>query len=81
MTLDQLNELLKEDRLEKTPGQGYLCLLHNEGMVPSFYADGDAVLITAGLANAMDKSKEVETIIRSAVVYLDKVRAEGGEVV
>ena len=80
MTFEQLHELLKEDRLEKTPGQGYLCLLHNEGMIPALFVDGDAVLITAGLVHAMEKNKQVESVIRSAVVYFDKIREEGGDV-
>lgn len=81
MTIQELFNLFHEDKIEKTKGQGYLCLLHDSGCVPSLHGDFDAVLMTAGLAYAMNERKEIEAVIRGAVVYLDKVRAEGGEVV
>lgn len=81
MKLDELKQILMDDNLEKTKGQGYLCLLHDSGCVPSLHGDFDAVLMTAGLAYAMNERKEIEAVIRGAVVYLDKVRAEGGELI
>ena len=80
MRFEELEKLLKEDRIEKTPDQGYLCLLHNEGMIPALFVDGDAVLIVAGLVHAMEENRQMEAVIRSAVVHFDKTRAEGGEV-
>ena len=81
MKFQELFNLFHEDKIEKTKGQGYLCLLHDSGCVPSLHGDFDAVLMTAGLAYAMNESKEIEAVIRGAVVYLDKVRAEGGELI
>lgn len=81
MTIQELFNLFHEDKIEKTKGQGYLCLLHDSGCVPSLHGDFDAVLMTAGLAYAMNERKEIEAVIRGAVVYLDKVRAEGGELI
>lgn len=81
MTIQELFNLFHEDKIEKTKGQGYLCLLHDSGCVPSLHGDSDAVLMTAGLAYAMNERKEIEAVIRGAVVYLDKVRAEGGELI
>lgn len=81
MKFQELFNLLHEDKIEKTKGQGYLCLLHDSGCVPSLHGDFDAVLMTAGLAYAMNERKEIEAVIRGAVVYLDKVRAEGGELI
>lgn len=81
MTIQELFNLFNEDKIEKTKGQGYLCLLHDSGCVPSLHGDFDAVLMTAGLAYAMNERKEIEAVIRGAVVYLDKVRAEGGELI
>lgn len=81
MTIQELFNLFHEDKIEKTKGQGYLCLLHDSGCVPSLHGDFDAVLMTAGLAYAMNERKEIEVVIRGAVVYLDKVRAEGGELI
>lgn len=81
MTFQELFNLFHEDKIEKTKGQGYLCLLHDSGCVPSLHGDFDAVLMTAGLAYAMNERKEIEAVIRGAVVYLDKVRAEGGELI
>ena len=78
MKFQELFNLFHEDKIEKTKGQGYLCLLHDSGCVPSLHGDFDAVLMTAGLAYAMNERKEIEAVIRGAVVYLDKVRAEGG---
>ena len=81
MKFQELFNLLHEDKIEKTKWQGYLCLLHDSGCVPSLHGDFDAVLMTAGLAYAMNERKEIEAVIRGAVVYLDKVRAEGGELI
>lgn len=81
MKFQELFNLFHEDKIEKTKGQGYLCLLHDSGCVPSLHGDFDAVLMTAGLAYAMNERKEIEAVIRGAVVYLDKVRAEGGELI
>lgn len=81
MTIQELFNLFHEEKIEKTKGQGYLCLLHDSGCVPSLHGDFDAVLMTAGLAYAMNERKEIEAVIRGAVVYLDKVRAEGGELI
>ena len=81
MTFQELFNLFHEEKIEKTKGQGYLCLLHDSGCVPSLHGDFDAVLMTAGLAYAMNERKEIEAVIRGAVVYLDKVRAEGGELI
>ncbi len=81
MTIRELFNLFHENKIEKTKGQGYLCLLHDSGCVPSLHGDFDAVLMTAGLAYAMNERKEIEAVIRGAVVYLDKVRAEGGELI
>ena len=50
MTIQELFNLFHEDKIEKTKGQGYLCLLHDSGCVPSLHGDFDAVLMTAGLA-------------------------------
>ena len=80
MKLEQFKQILMEDKIEMTKGQGYFCMFHNKGMIPSVHADGDAVLMTAGLAYAMEQNKQVEAMVRSAVVYFDKVKAEGGEV-
>ena len=81
MTIQELFNLFHEGKIEKTNGQDYLCLLHDSGCVPSLHGDFDAVLMTAGLAYAMNERKEIEAVIRGAVVYLDKVRAEGGELI
>lgn len=81
MTILELFNLFHEEKIEKTKGQGYLCLLHDSGCVPSLHGDFDAVLMTAGLAYAMNECKKIEAVIRGAVVYLDKVRAEGGELI
>lgn len=81
MKFQELFNLFHEDKIEKTKGQGYLCLLHDSGCVPSLHGDFDAVLMTAGLAYAMNERKEIEAVIRGAVVYLDKVRAEEGELI
>lgn len=81
MTIQELFNLFHEGKIEKTKGRGYLCLLHDSGCVPSLHGDFDAVLMTAGLAYAMNERKEIEAVIRGAVVYLDKVRAEGGELI
>lgn len=81
MTIQELFNLFHEGKIEKTKGQGYLCLLHDSGCVPSLHGDFDAVLMAAGLAYAMNERKEIEAVIRGAVVYLDKVRAEGGELI
>lgn len=79
MKLDELKQILMDDNLEKAEGQGYLIMLHNENMIPSIHMDCDAVLISAGLSYAMEKSGHFEKIVRTAVAHLDKVRAEGGE--
>ncbi len=81
MTFAELKQILMDNNLEKAEGQGYLIMLHNKNMIPSLHADCDAVLMTAGLAYAMDCDKDIEAIVRGAVLHLDRTRAEGGEVV